>query len=536
MIPPQTQQVLDFLGDPASYDHRPGQVTLHQTHASWVFVASPYVYKIKKPVDFGFMNFTTLDHRKANCEREVALNRRLTEDIYLGVEAICLRDGQLHFGKADEKVGEIVEWAVKMREMDSCDFLSHRIRENRLEPSDLDRLIERLVEFYRQQSPLGSVKARAAAAQMPKNIAANYAVARRFIPDCASKAAIDAIEAFTAHFEAARADLLASRPASGMIRDCHGDLHLEHIHISQGAINIYDCIEFNTEFREIDIACDIAFLAMDLDFNHRVSEAKQIVQQVAEKLGDSAMPLLVDYYKCYRACVRGKVEALTSAEEERDENERRTSISKSNSYFRLALRYALTGSNSVAFVFMGQVGSGKSTLASALGSETGWLQFGSDPIRKDLAGVPLTTRGTPEQRRSLYSDEITKQVYAKLANSAFTRLRRGQCVIIDATFSRQSHRDDFRTKLAAEGFAICWIEATAQPETIRARLKARENATDVISDAREEDLPMLSSRYEPPSEIPPEDRIVQATDAEQNEVLQSLLKEISRRYSASASL
>jgi aminoglycoside phosphotransferase family enzyme/predicted kinase len=535
MIPPQTQQVLDFLGDPASYSHHPATVTLHQTHASWVFVASPYVYKIKKPVDFGFMDFTTLEKRKANCEREVTLNRRLTEDIYLGVEAISLRDGKLQFGESSTNSGEIVEWAVQMREMDARDFLSHRIREKRFDPSDLDRVIERLVEFYKKQPPLEPAKAQAAVAQMPKNIAANYKIARSLIhiPGCVTKAAIDLIEHFTQTFEANHAQLLASRTNAGMIRDCHGDLHLEHIHLSQSAINIYDCIEFNTEFREIDVASDIAFLAMDLDFNTRSAEARSLIGKIAKALADPDLPLLANYYKCYRACVRGKVEMLRAAEQMVEKPDEVINTLTAYTYFHLALRYALTGFAPIAFVVMGKVGCGKSTLASALLGVTSFPTFSSDLTRKLLAEVNPTTRGTREERQSLYSEEMTNRVYDDLAKYALKRLNQGQCVIVDATFSRRSCRDDFNSRLKAAGFEVCWIEATAEPETIRARLKSREDKAGVISDAREEDQAMLNSLYEPPTEIAPQNFITQPTDQAEETTLAALLKEISRRYSGS---
>lgn len=530
MLPELTQNVLDFLGNPASYAHHPTEVTLHQTHASWVFVASPYVYKIKKPVNFGFMDFTTLAQRKANCDREVALNRRLTEDIYLGVEAISLRDGKLQFGGAGDGESDVVEWVVKMRELDPRDFLSHRISEKRLELSDLDRVIERLVEFYRQQTPLDSAKAQAAVAQMPKNIANNYKIARRFIPDCTSKLTIDLIEHFTQSFETTHAELLASRPKSGMIRDCHGDLHLEHIHITPNEINIYDCIEFNTEFREIDIACDIAFLAMDLDFNHRLAESKRLVKQVAVELDDPALPSLVDYYKCYRACVRGKVEALTSAKEEIDELDQLISRTKSRRYFQLALRHALVGSKPIAVVMMGGVGTGKSTLAADLVKETGWLHINSDVIRKEMAGIPASTRGTPQQRSHLYSQEMTARTYSKLLETAINKLQDGDPVIIDATFSKAAARDEFRLHLEKKGYDILWIEAWAPRETRLSRLREREQLKDVVSDAREEDFLDRELFYEPPTELSPASFLRQSTDGEREKVLGAILTRISAQF------
>jgi aminoglycoside phosphotransferase family enzyme/predicted kinase len=542
MIPPQTQQVLDFLGDPASYSHHPATVTLHQTHASWVFVASPYVYKIKKPVDFGFMDFTTLEKRKANCEREVTLNRRLTEDIYLGVEAILLHDGKIQFGQEGKEEGEVIEWAVKMREMDASDFLSHRIREKprkkRFQPSDLDRVIARLVDFYRRQPPLDSAKSQAAAAHLRADIASNFSESRRVIPDCSLPDLvdrIDVIEAYTRAFETTHKSILTKRITSGAFRDCHGDLHLEHIHLTPEQVNIYDCTEFNSAFREIDVACDIAFLAMDLDRHGRQEESRRLIHRVAEELADPDLPRLVNYYKCYRACVRAKVAMLRAAEEGMDEKTRESIvIVEVSPYLSLALHYALTGFTPIAFVFMGRVGSGKSTLAYEFLGVTNLPTFSSDFLRKRRAGVKLTARGTLEQRNDLYSNEMTSQVYNELTSQALKWLQRGRCCIIDATFSSRSRRDDFKAALNAKGFEICWIEATASSETIRARLKSRETESDVISDAREEDQPFLDSLYEPPTEIPPASRITQLTDRDAKATVMDLLKEISRRYSESS--
>ncbi len=509
MIPPQTQQVLNYLGDPASYDHHPAKVDLHQTHASWVFVASPYVYKIKKPVDFGFMNFTTLEKRKANSDREVTLNRRLTEDIYLGVEAISLRDGKIQFGE----VGEIVEWAVKMREMDPRNFLSHLAAEHRLEKSHIDSVIEKLETFYQSQPPLDAAHAHAASQQLPKNIQGNFSALRQFTSQCVSTAALDAIAAYCECFEDKHSSLLESRVREGKFRDCHGDLHLEHIHITPQRINIYDCIEFSSAFREIDIACDIAFLAMDLDFNGEFKLSAYLMDQIAARLNDVELPRLVDYFKCYRACVRGKVEALHSAGETVSDQERNESIALSRRYLQLALRYTLSGSTPTAFIFMGKVGSGKSYLADALAGETGWAVISSDLVRKTLAGVPLTERGSDQQRAQLYSPEMTRHVYNSLSQSALRVLRLGRNVILDATFSSRKERDAIRKKLQSEGMAIAWIEATAGKETTRARLQARQNDTEVISDAREEDLVKLHSLFEPTDELSQLDHFRLSTDA-----------------------
>jgi predicted kinase len=297
-------------------------------------------------------------------------------------------------------------------------------------------------------------------------------------------------------------------------------------------VNIYDCTEFNDAFREIDIACDIAFLAMDLDFNHRTAEATTLVEQVAEKSGDPAMPFLINYYKCYRACVRGKVEALTSTEEEVDEVERLISQKKARRYYQLAVQTAIAGSTPLVVVVMGDVGSGKSTLASGLAAATGWSCINSDALRKDLAGVPRFTRGTPKQRAQLYSQEMTKRVYQLLRESALEKLRQGESLILDATFSKTQFRDELNDCLADERFKVIWIEAIALKPTRLSRLQSREHQKDVISDARAEDFLDREFSYEPPTELSDSQFFLQSTEIDPDYVLFMALTSLSKRLAA----
>ena len=310
------------------------------------------------------------------------------------------------------------------------------------------------------------------------------------------------MERFSLAFEARNRALLDSRASGGWIRDCHGDLHAEHIHVTPAAVRIYDCIEFNDAFRHIDVGSDIAFLAMDLDFNERDDLARHLVSRFATLLDDDGLPRLMDFYKCYRACVRGKVEGLHAAGESVGESERAASLERARRYFRLALRYAIAGSSPRAFVFMGRVASGKSALAEALGRETGWTVVSSDRVRKSLAGIPLHHRGTPESRAALYSDAMTRRVYDALFGEAIRTLGLGRNVILDATFSRREHRDALRNLLERQGHTGLWTVAEASPGTTLERLRQRNDRTGVVSDARPEDEALLGSRYEPPDELP----------------------------------
>lgn len=515
-----TQRLLDFLSNAGSYPHRPPQVTRVQTHASWVFIAPPFVYKIKKPVNLGFLDFSTLELRHADCLREVALNRRLAEDVYLGIEPICEHAGNLHFGGS----GVIVEWAVKMRQMDPRYFLPELMKTQKVGSGEMDRIVAKLQRFYATQPPLPPGEVNAATERLRQCTEDNFKTCASFVGQSLSQCALDAIVHYTRGFFARHGALLDSRLHDGWIRDCHGDLHLEHIHLSPESVCIYDCIEFNTDLRCIDVACDIAFLAMDLDFNGRPDLARHIAERFALLLDDHGMKPLMDFYKCYRACVRGKVESLHAHAGTVEEGEKESSLQLARRYFRLALQYALGGSKPCVFVFMGKVASGKSALAEALGRETGWPVLSSDRERKRLAGKPLNHRGSEEERAALYAPAMTSETYLLLLEQALATLREGRSVILDATFSKREHRAALQERMAAEGCDVRWIEAHASEAVVRKRLLQRDGDPEVVSDARLEDWKRLSAGYEPPDELPPEGRRYILTDGKTGQVFGKLLK------------
>lgn len=522
MISAATQRLLDFLSDKDSYPHQPPQVTLVQTHASWVFIAPPFVCKIKKPVNLGFLNFSTLELRHEDCKREVVLNRRLAEDVYLGIEPICEHEGRLHFGG----YGEVVEWMVKMRQMEPRYFLLELMRTEEVGSREMDRIVDKLQRFYATQPPLPVEEVRTANEHLRQYTEDNFTAAAQFVGQSLSQQALDAIAHYMrAFFDKERA-LLESRLRDGWIRECHGDLHLDHIHLSPEAVRIYDCIEFNTDFRCIDVACDIAFLAMDLDFNSRPDLAQYIVERFAVLLDDHGIRALMDFYKCYRACVRGKVESLHANAETVTESEKESSLQLARRYFQLALQYAVAGSRPCVFVFMGKVASGKSALADALGKETDWQVHSSDRLRKALAGTSLNHRGSEEERAALYAPPMTQKTYERLFEEAVAVLREGHCVIVDATFSKREHRDALKELMAVEGCEVRWIEAHASEAVVCERLKERDHDCAVVSDARLEDYKRLSAGFEPPEELPPEEKLSVLADGKLDQVFSALLHQL----------
>jgi aminoglycoside phosphotransferase family enzyme/predicted kinase len=494
--PVSQEKLVAFLSDPRSYPRRPRCVRVIQTHTSYLILAAPYAYKVKKPVNLGFLDFSTLEKRRHFCERELLLNRRLCPGSYLDVVPISLKAGKLAFGPG----GKVVEYAVKMRKLQDRYFLLHLLQQGRVGSEELDRIVSTLTAFYKAQHPTEEITAWGRLENLKTSTDENFRQTEAFIGSTLSRPAFEAIRAYTGDFYAHHTDLFDSRLRDRWIRDCHGDLHLEHIHLSPSALSIYDCIEFNDRFRYIDVANDVAFLAMDFDHHGRPDLSGDFARRMAGALGDKGMPYLLNFYKCYRAYVRGKVESFRQKAVEVPEPEQKEGQAQAKNYFRLALRYAVCGSEPMVLIVAGRVGSGKSTLAGSLGDELGCEIFSSDRTRKRLAGVPIYERGTSTRRRRLYSEAMTNKTYQELLRCLREPLKEGRGLIIDATFSRRAHRDRLREQLEDAGVPYCFVEAQASTELLKTRLKEREGRSDEVSDARFEDFEVIDRSYEPPAE------------------------------------
>lgn len=502
------EQLLPFLLNSKSYPHRPRAVRLVQTHASLVFLAPPYVFKVKKPVNFGFLDFSTLAKRRHFCGREVALNRRLCPQVYLGVVPITRRGGRFVFGGD----GEVVEYAVQMRQLAERGFLLHRLRRGRLGRAVLDRLVTVLKAFYEAQHPTAEVEEWGRVVRLKISTDENFRQTRSHVGRTLSPGAFNAIRAFTNGFFQAHRELFTRRIRERWIRDCHGDLHLDHIHAGPKALHVYDCIEFNDRFRYVDVASDVAFLAMDLDFHHRPDLAAHFAERIARALKDRDLPRLLDFYKCYRAYVRGKVESLHSSAQTAPEAERREAAERARRYFQLALRYAVAGSGPLVLLVMGRIASGKSTLAAALGEELGWPVVSSDRVRKELAGCPSHERGDAAARARLYSPAMTRRTYAALLAAAARHAAAGESCVLDATFGSVELRRQAIRRLRRRGVRFVFVESLATAASQRRRLASRDLVSGEVSDARLEDRRRLNAAYTTPRELSAAERVMVCND------------------------
>jgi aminoglycoside phosphotransferase family enzyme/predicted kinase len=491
------EPLIAFLESPESYPHRPAEVRAIQTHISWVFIASPFVFKAKKPVNLGFLDFSTLEKRHYFCQREIELNRRLCPETYLDVISIYETESGFSFSPQ----GNIVEYAVKMKELPHGWFLSELLEKNLVSEKEINRVISRLHRFYQAETSTPEIEQWGAPEKLKISTDENFTQVEPFVGKTISSVAFEAVRHFTNGFYVANEKLFHDRIQQHRILDCHGDLHLDHIHLTPDATTIFDCIEFNDRFRFIDIANDLAFLAMDFDFKGRSDLGNLLLRNAARELDDAEMLRVANLYKCYRAFVRGKVETIQATEKEtRNPQEHERQAAR---YFRLALRYAIAGSEPLVLVVMGGVGTGKSTIAKRLASELNWPVLSSDEIRKRLAGVPLTQRTPPELRAKIYSAQMTQQTYRKLLVDGLATLKENRGVILDATFSTRALRKFLFDQCKKANVLFQFVELEVDVNEIRKRLKLRDEKTAETSDARLEDFEKLNTAYHPPSELAP---------------------------------
>ncbi len=330
-------EYLEYLLQPENYPHPVDKVELMQTHISFVTLAGDYVYKWKKPVNFGFVDFSSLAKRKFFCERELFLNRRLCPEIYL--ESLWLsRKGHSFRLKGD---GEIVEYGVKMLRMPEEGMLNKIIAAGRLRQEYLALIVDILVPFYRQADQGDEVRKNGTASAVTRTIAGNFAQTKPFIGSSAlSSERFSRIKQGTDSF-LRREELFAERIAAGCIRDCHGDLYSNNICLAgNDKIHIFDCLEFNDSLRFIDICADVAFLAMDLDFHCLNALSDFFIHSFIEKSGDEGLLKVLDFYKCYRAYVRGKVGLLAAADPAMAKIAAEEWSQTAGRYFQLAEEYA----------------------------------------------------------------------------------------------------------------------------------------------------------------------------------------------------
>jgi aminoglycoside phosphotransferase family enzyme len=326
-------ELIQALLDPKAYSNRTPQVELIQTQISYVLLAGEYVYKIKKPVDMGFLDYTTLEKRLYFCKKEVELNRRLCKNTYLGVVPITKEKVYVFGGK-----GEAVEYAVKMRRLPQEAMMDTLLKQNKVTTSMVEKLARMLVDFHKKAATSGEIARLGGIDAVIKNTSENFEQTEKYFGIIIEPETYQRIKTYTEGFIKDNRNLFLKRMSEGRVRDGHGDLHTAHVCFYKG-VCIYDCIEFIDRLRYIDIAADIAFLAMDLDHYERQDLSDIFINSYVSKSGDKELLKLLNFYKCYRAYVRGKIGCLHYDDKYVSVEEREKITANARSYFKLAASY-----------------------------------------------------------------------------------------------------------------------------------------------------------------------------------------------------
>lgn len=471
----EVSRLIEALSHPAAYPHPIETVEVCQTHISVVFLAGPYAYKVKKPVNLGFLNFSTLENRRHFCDEELRLNRRLAPRIYLGVVPITADAA----GIKVEGRGEAIEWAVKMERLPKKATLENRLEHGEIGDEFIRSLAREIASFHARAERGDHISAVADFENVARNARENFGQVASQDGTTVNQAVVDRVRALTEESLARLRPLIESRAARGIPRDTHGDLRLDHVYLlpdrtPPDELAVIDCIEFNKRFRFADPVADMAFLVMDLAFHGRRDLVKIFADEYFHASGDVEGWALLPFYTAYRAVVRAKVERLEQLETEIPEAERTRAAAKAQAHWLLALGTLEDANRRPCLVLVGGLpGTGKSTIAEGLVGEANFWLIRSDMVRKKLAGLPSGASARSSFGEGIYTPAWSDTTYTECVRQAETHLLQGERVLIDASFREERRRRDFLELAARLAVPAVLIVCHAKPETIRRRLDDR---------------------------------------------------------------
>lgn len=488
-------EIFQAMQRPDFYPHPVTTVRQRETHISKVFLTGTYVYKIKKPVNLEFLDFTTLEKRRHFCHQEVILNRRLTRSVYLDVVPITFKDGRYHLAGS----GQPVEYAVKMRQLsDDCSMV-RLLRRGKIDKEALQELARILARFYGQAPTGGHINTFGSRETVWANCEENFRQTEMFAGRILDERMFQIVRAATRSFLRRWQELFEHRIEKDKIRDCHGDLRSGHVYFTD-EIQILDCIEFNERFRYGDITSDLAFLAMDLDYEGYPDIAHSLLKAYVGYTKDQDVFVLLDFYKCYRAFVRVKVNCFRLQEGDLGEQERGRLLTETHQYMDLAYRYAVQFTRPTLWVVCGMPASGKTTIAKELAKTLGVKVFRSDVIRKELFGLQPYERRDVLFEKGIYSKGASSLTYGKLLLLAQEEIEKGCSVILDATYSSRHQRSEVLRLAKDMDTNLMFVECTCSEAVLKKRLIRRE-ATSSVSDARLRHFEQIKARFEPLNEV-----------------------------------
>lgn len=483
-----SQQLIDALQAAAVKQHGVDAVQMLQTHISWILLIGESAYKFKKPVDLGFVDFTTLEKRHTCCREEIRLNGRLAPSLYLGVESVT---GSVEAPRIGGE-GTAIEYAVHMKRFPQDALLSHLLERGELRPAHINAFAREVAEFHRGLEPAPSASRFGNPEQVHKPVSDSFSHVADSVADAEVLEHVRRLREWSDLEFADRQADFARRKQGGAIRECHGDMHLGNIVLLDGQVTIFDCIEFNEDLRWIDVMSEVAFAAMDLEDRGRSDLGHRFLNAYLQRTGDYDGLAVFHFYAAYRAMVRAKVAALRGLQDGVDEAERGRLLEELKGYLHLAEKYSHPG-RPWLLITHGVSGSGKTHGTQTLVDELGAIRIRSDVERKRLFGLEPDEHSDPKLSADMYSAEATRRTYDRLREQAGTILDAGFPAIVDATFLRREHRDAFRGLAQDRSVPFRILDFRAAEETLKTRVARRKQAG---SDASEADLAVLAGQLE----------------------------------------
>ncbi len=433
-----TQILIQNLLDPKFFPHPVRYCKVIETHISWVILTGDFAYKIKKPLNFQFLDFSSLEKRQFYCEAEIRLNKLLAPEIYLEVVKIT--------GTAEKPQlngdGNIIEYAVKMREFSQDRLFSELLAKHEITSALIDKLARLIAEFHQHTPVAASDSAFGTPEHVHAPVLQNFDQILPLLTDAADREQLKQLREWAEQQYKKHYELFKHRKVHGFIRDCHGDLHLGNIILYKEQPLLFDRIEFNDDFRWTDVMADVGFLAIDLDYHQQETYANRVISTYLTYSGDYHGLSILPYYIAYRAVVRAKVSLFRLSQPGLSAAEQQAIKQDYHDFIAIAQRLTQPTQPEL-FITHGLVGSGKSTVARVLVEQCAAIQLSSDIERKRLFGLPLDAKTNAALNQGIYDPQISQKTYTHLLEVARTIIKAGYSVVIDATFLKKAHRDEF---------------------------------------------------------------------------------------------
>lgn len=448
-----------------------GNIELVQTHASLVFLTGDYAYKVKKNVNYDFLDYSTLAKRKHFIEEELRLNKKIAPELYLEVIPISKLNTQLVLNNSEN----IVEYALKMRQFPQENLFSNLLQANRLSDKHFVELGKIVAQFHLAAESSDRISCFGQADKIGASFRENYQQSQKFIGTVQTLEQFNATKAYTDTFFKHKKDLFEFRRDYHKIKECHGDLHLKNICLWQDKIQLFDRIEFNESFRFVDTMYDVAFTVMDLEEKEKPDFANAFLNSYLEYSGDWEGLLILPLYLSRQSYVRAKVNSFLLDDPQISETDKKNAEEEASKYYRQAYQYTQSKSGSL-IIMSGLSGSGKSTVARSIARSKGAIQIRSDAVRKHLGRIALDESGSD----SIYTPEMTHKTYSRLLELGTILAKEGYTVILDAKYDRRALRQSVTNQAQANNIPLKIVHCTAPISVLRDRLNHRQND---ISDA-----------------------------------------------------